>query len=252
MPTTPEPETGGPTSGGAAGGRRTPGPRRRLTRELIVSTAVELIEARGLRALSMRSLAERLEVAPGTLYTYVANRTALETLILDSVIAQDGLPHELPGTWLEKLAAWARDDWVTFREKPWVMELRQANHDFGPASVTWLDSALRVFDGTALPAQVKFDMIDSLDAYVLGAATVHVQSTDRVPGPAPDLQPEIHKANLEATTLAEALNEGATPFSVSRFEFGLRCLLAGFEAIAEQEQDEREPEEGENSSTKAL
>lgn len=235
MPTTPEPETGGPTNGGAAEGRRTPGPRRRLTRERIVSTAVELIEARGLRALSMRSLAERLEVAPGTLYTYVANRTVLETLILDTVIAQDGLPHELPGTWLEKLAAWARDDWVTFREKPWVMELRQANHDFGPASVTWLDSALRVFDGTGLPAQVKFDMIDSLDAYVLGAATVHTQSVDRVPNPAADMLPEIKQAHLEATRLTESMGEGGTPFSQSRFEFGLRCLLAGFQAIAEQE-----------------
>ncbi|WP_017579024.1 TetR/AcrR family transcriptional regulator [Nocardiopsis valliformis] len=236
MPTTPEPETGGTADGGAAGGRRTPGPRRRLSRELIVSTAVELIEARGLRALSMRSLAERLEVAPGTLYTYVANRTVLETLILDSVIAQDGLPHELPGTWLEKLAAWARDDWVTFREKPWVIELRQANHDFGPASVTWLDSALRVFDGTGLPAQVKFDMIDSLDAYVLGAATVHTQSVDRVPNPSADMLPEIQQAHLEATRLIEAVGEGGTPFGQSRFEFGLRCLLTGFQTIAEQEQ----------------
>jgi AcrR family transcriptional regulator len=196
---------------------------------------VELIEARGLRALSMRSLAERLEVAPGTLYTYVANRTALETLILDTVIAQDGLPHELPGTWLEKLATWARKDWVTFREKPWVMELRQANHDFGPASVTWLDSALRVFDGTGLPAQVKFDMIESLDAYVLGAATVHVQSANRVAGPSSDLFPEIQQAHLKSTTLIEALGEGGTPFGRSRFEFGLRCLLAGFRAVAEQE-----------------
>lgn len=235
MLTTPEPEPGGPFHRRASGGRRTPGPRRRLSRELIVDTAVEIIETRGLSALSMRSLAERLGVAPGTLYTYVANRTALESLILDTVIAQDGLPHELPGTWLEKLEAWARDDWVTFREKPWVMELRQANHDFGPASVLWLDSALRVFDGTGLPAQVRFDMIDALDAYVLGAATADVQSTHRVPHPAPELFTEVREAQLETTALDQAMSCGAMPFSASRFEFGLRCLLAGFQAIAEEE-----------------
>ena len=230
-------ETGGAPGGKPSKGRRTPGPRRRLSRELIVDTAIELVEARGLSSLSMRSLAERLGVAPGTLYTYVANRTALEALILDTVVARDGLPHELPGTWLEKLETWARDDWVTFRQKPWVMELRRTNPDFGPASVTWLDSALRVFDGTGLPPQMKFDMIDTLDAYVLGAATVDVQSDDRTPGPAPEMFGGLDEDQLKAPALFRALAAGATPFSVSRFEFGLHCLLTGFRAIAEEARD---------------
>ncbi len=218
--------------------RRAPGPRRRLSRELIVDTAIELVETRGLGALSMRGLAERLGVAPGTLYTYVANRTTLETLILDTVISRDKLPHELPGTWLEKLEAWARDDWTAFREHPWVLELRRANHDFGPSTVTWLDSALRVFDGTGLPAQVKFDMIDTLDAYVRGAATVDLQSTDREPEPDPATFGELDEAHLKAPALVRALASGATPVSTSRFDFGLRCLLAGFRVIAEPYSEE--------------
>ncbi|WP_017587684.1 TetR/AcrR family transcriptional regulator [Nocardiopsis ganjiahuensis] len=237
MPTTPDSGPGGPSRRRASGGRRRPGPRRRLSLELIVDTAIELVEARGLSALSMRSLAERLGTAPGTLYTYVANRSALEALILDAVVARDGLPHELPGTWLEKLETWARKDWVTFREKPWVMELRRANPDFGPASVIWLDSALRVFDGTELPAQVKLDMIDALDAYVLGAATVDVQSNGRAPGPSPELSGKLDEAQLKVPTLFQALSTGATPFSASGFEFGLHCLLAGFRAIAEETRD---------------
>lgn len=236
MPTTPEPEPGGPSDRRASGGRRTPGPRRRLSRELIVDSAIELIEAEGLSSLSMRSLAERLGVAPGTLYTYVANRTALESLILDTVVDRDGLPHELPGTWLGKLEAWARSDWVTFREKPWVMELRQNSHDFGAASVIWLDSALRIFDGTGLPAQAKFHMISTLDAYVIGAATIDVQSPERAPSPAPELAAEVQRALSATTALHQALATGAAPFSPSGFEFGLRCLLAGFQVIAEEEQ----------------
>jgi AcrR family transcriptional regulator len=212
-----------------------------------VDTAIELIEARGLSALSMRSLAERLGVAPGTLYTYVANRTALESLILDTVVDRDGLPHELPGTWLEKLEAWARADWVTFREKPWVIELRHASHDYGPAAITWLDSALRIFDGTGLPAQVKFDMIDALDAYVLGVAAVDVQSSDRTPEVATDRTAEVSRAQLRATALQQAAAAGARPFSASRFEFGLRCLLAGFQAIAEEERLPRGKDPGPSS-----
>lgn len=244
MLTTPEPdEDRSPPEEESSGGRRTPGPRRRLSRELIVDTAIEIIEAHGLSALSMRNLAERLGVAPGTLYTYVANRTALESLILDTVVARDGLPHELPGTWLEQLETWARTDWVSFREKPWVIELRQAGHDYGPATITWLDSALRIFDGTGLPAQVKFDMIDALDAYVLGAATIDVQSSGRTPEVATGRAAEVRQAQLRATALQQAAANGAVPFSAGQFEFGLRCLLAGFQAIAEEQRTQSPPSE---------
>ena len=234
MVTTPVPGSG-PEGPARTGDRRSPGPRRRLSRHLIVDTAIEVVEEGGLASLSMRVLAERLGVAAGTLYTYVANRTALESLILDTVVARDGLPHELPGTWLEKLEAWARNDWAHFRAKPWVVELRRVNNDFGPASVAWLDSAVRVFDGTGLPPQVRFDMIDTLDAYVLGAAAVDTGPQDRAPRPAPGMADEVRRAQLATTALPEALASGATPFSASRFEFGLSCLLAGFAAVAERE-----------------
>ncbi|GAB3720291.1 TetR/AcrR family transcriptional regulator [Nocardiopsis nanhaiensis] len=248
MPTTPEPAAENPPGGGSRGRRRAPGPRRRLSRELIVETAVEMIKAEGLSALSMRKLADRLGVAPGTLYTYVDNRTALETLVLETVIAQDGLPHELPGTWWQKLEAWARSDWAGFRENPWVLELRQSQHDFGPASVRWLDSALRIFEGTGLPEQVKLDMIDTLDSYVRGAATLDVQSAERSSAPAGDLADESMAAYLAAPALRKAVESGAAPFSASRFDFGLRCLLSGFRAMVEEQKPEEQEAEGNEES----
>ena len=237
---TPEPDrTGGSPSGGTPGERRAPGPRRRLSREGIVDAAIEIIEAHGLSGLSMRRLGDRLGVAPGTLYTYVTNRAALQTLILEALIARDDPPHELPGTWVEKLEALARQDWVDFREKPWVLELRQDEHDFGPASVAWLESALRIFDGTGLPAPVRMDIIETLDAYVRGAATIDVQSTGHAAELSRDLATESLQAYQETTALQQAVVTGAMPFSRSRFEFGLHCLLTGFQSIVEEERAKR-------------
>ncbi|WP_307851207.1 TetR/AcrR family transcriptional regulator [Nocardiopsis sp. MG754419] len=202
-----------------------------------MDTAIALVEAEGLSALTMRALGERLGVAPGTLYTYVKGRAALMGLLLDAVVARDGLPHEHPGDWSEKLEAWARRDWVEFREKPWVLELRLSVSDFGPAMLTWLDSAIRVFDGTGLSAQTRLDMIEALDAYVRGAATVAVQSTagGGAGDPMSDRGEEIEAAYLQAEHIQWTLTEGAVAFSGEGFEFGLRSLLAGFRTIADEE-----------------
>ncbi|MFD6100169.1 TetR/AcrR family transcriptional regulator [Nocardiopsis flavescens] len=219
-------------TGGGSAARR--GPRRSLTRERVVDEAIAIVESDGLAALSMRSLAERLGVAPGTLYTYVPNRTALETLILDAVAAGDALPHRLPGPWWLRLEAWARQDLVTFRERPWVLELRRSTPGVGPALIAWLDSALRAFDGTGLPEQVKLDMIEALDAYVCGAAANDAQAHGGERLPDMELFPETGRAYADAHALRRAAGEGALTAHQGQFEFGLRCLIAGFRAVAEE------------------
>jgi AcrR family transcriptional regulator len=210
------------------------GPRRSLTRERIVGEAIALIEADGLTALSMRRLADRLGVAPGTLYTYVADRTALETLILDTVVARDGLPHEHPGPWWRQLEESARRDLVTFRERPWILDLRRSARGVGPALIAWLDSALRVFDGTGLPDQVKLDIIEALDAYVCGAALSDSQSGGDERVPAPELLAEVGEATARAHALRRAMESRALTEHEGQFEFGLRCLITGFRAVAEE------------------
>jgi AcrR family transcriptional regulator len=52
--------------------RKTP-----LTRELVLSTALELVDAEGLDALTMRRLGQELGRDPMSLYRYAANRAAL-------------------------------------------------------------------------------------------------------------------------------------------------------------------------------
>lgn len=60
--------------------------RRRLSRPLVVATALELIDAEGLGALSMRRVGQSLGVEAMSLYGYIANREALLDAVVDSVI----------------------------------------------------------------------------------------------------------------------------------------------------------------------
>ncbi|MBO0896533.1 TetR/AcrR family transcriptional regulator C-terminal domain-containing protein [Arthrobacter sunyaminii] len=51
--------------------------KARLSRELVLGTALELVDANGLEALSMRRLAQELHCDPMSLYRYAENRAAL-------------------------------------------------------------------------------------------------------------------------------------------------------------------------------
>jgi AcrR family transcriptional regulator len=68
-------------------------PRRdALTRTRITAAAVELLDASGAAALTMRKLAERLDVAPPTLYWHVKTKDEVLDLALDAIFAEVTLP----------------------------------------------------------------------------------------------------------------------------------------------------------------
>ncbi|HMH93970.1 MAG TPA: helix-turn-helix domain-containing protein, partial [Streptosporangiaceae bacterium] len=54
----------------------------------ILDTAVALADERGLAAVSMRAIAERVGVTPMALYPYIGNKTALLDAMLGHLLAQ--------------------------------------------------------------------------------------------------------------------------------------------------------------------
>ena len=71
---------------------RLPGQRAGLTRGRVLAAAHELLSDRGLDALSMRALADRLAVSPNALYSHVASKADLIDALLDDVLAEVAAP----------------------------------------------------------------------------------------------------------------------------------------------------------------
>jgi len=67
--------------------------QRGLTRERLVEAALELINEEGLEALSMRALADRLEVKAASLYWHVRDRRELLELLAESILDGVGRPR---------------------------------------------------------------------------------------------------------------------------------------------------------------
>lgn len=65
-----------------------PKPREPLTRERIVDTALGLVDAEGVEALSMRRLGAELGMDPMAVYYYVPNKAALLDAVVEAVMAE--------------------------------------------------------------------------------------------------------------------------------------------------------------------
>ena len=57
-----------------------------LTRESIISAAIELAEEEGLEGLSFRKLASRLRITPMALYRHISHKRELEGLVAAHII----------------------------------------------------------------------------------------------------------------------------------------------------------------------
>jgi AcrR family transcriptional regulator len=81
-----------------------PEEQRGLTRERLVEAALELIDEEGLEGLSMRALADRLQVKASSLYWHVRDRDELLELLADAILESVSRPRQR-ATWRETVQA---------------------------------------------------------------------------------------------------------------------------------------------------
>ncbi len=85
--------------------RRAPGNRAGLTAVQIIAAARALIEQEGVESLTMRGLAERLGVAPNSIYSHFADKAALVDAVLDDLLAEIPAPLVTVGPWQDGIVA---------------------------------------------------------------------------------------------------------------------------------------------------
>ncbi|MFC5747816.1 TetR/AcrR family transcriptional regulator [Actinomadura rugatobispora] len=149
------------------------GPRPRLTVEEIVRAAIEIADAEGLDALSMRRIAESLGVAPMSIYTYVPGKSELIDLMLDRAIGELAPPAdaaaggaEWAGEWRDRLERMAREHWDLYHRHPWMLQVSLGRPPMGPNLLDKYERELRAVDGLGL---TDLEM-DSVVALVTGFA----------------------------------------------------------------------------------
>jgi AcrR family transcriptional regulator len=116
--------------------------RPQLTRERVVAEALAVIAEDGAQALTMRTLAARLGVVPGTLYRHVRNKQQLQDLVLDGVLAEvDGdVDAALP--WTEQIKLLAHRLREVLEDHPGVAGILKTRDPLGPHSLALAEAFL--------------------------------------------------------------------------------------------------------------
>jgi AcrR family transcriptional regulator len=229
--------------GVAGGGRRGPKPRHSV--EEVVQAAIDLADAEGIAALSMRGVAEMLGLSPMSLYTYVPSKAELMDLMLDRVAGEQQAPDLPVDGWRARLEQIARQGWTRAQRHPWILQVGTHRPPLGPNVLARVEATLRAVDGLGL-TEMEMDQLTSLIGdYVRGAvrAALDAREIEQASGMTDEqwwaMNTPLLEGLVDATRypttvkIGEAYKSGrmAAPDHERSFEFGLQRVLDGVEAF---------------------
>ncbi|MGW4896072.1 TetR/AcrR family transcriptional regulator C-terminal domain-containing protein [Kitasatospora sp. NPDC004240] len=217
-----------------------------LTRERIVRTALELADAEGLGAVSMRAVATRLGVSAMSPYRYVTSKEDLVLLMADAAFGEEGYPAVPPEGWRARLELGARTLWTLFRRHPWLAHVSPLTRPMLlPCLLTHAEWALAALEGHGLDAITRMDVHILLYSHVEGiAVNLEREAQARAATGMTDDQWMDHQAPALGAVadsgrfpafarLTAALSDGYELDLDALFEFGLANLLDGLTARIE-------------------
>ena len=200
---------------------RGPGtPDHELSRERIVRAAIEIADAEGLTALSMRGVASRLGVAVMSPYRYVDGKDDLLLLMADAAYGEETWPAEPPEGWRARMELAARTLWALHRRHPWLAQISSPARPPLPGLMVHADWALSALDGHGLDPATLRTLGVLTHSYIQGIA-VHLERAQAVIG-----LPEDGWAHTPGPAMA-ALDDGCDLDLDVLFETGLKLMLDG-------------------------
>jgi DNA-binding transcriptional regulator YhcF (GntR family) len=159
----------------APGGRRRRVPRtggESPTREAVVELAVELADADGLAAVSMRRLASELGRPTMSVHGLVRGKDDLVSAMLDHVFTTE-VPPEVPARagWRERLRAGALRQWSVYGRHPWAARAISLHRPQPlPALFALAEWDLSALELVEPDPERRFDLHIVLVGYVRGMA----------------------------------------------------------------------------------
>ncbi|GAA1804206.1 TetR/AcrR family transcriptional regulator [Nesterenkonia flava] len=212
------------------------GPRASLTLPQIITAAIEIADAEGLSALSMRRLAKELGVGTMSLYRYVPGKSELLNLMLDHMIA---LETDLPqGSWRELVEASAHSSRRLYLDHPWLLQVNWSRAAMGPNSIANMDVMVSALLELPISDQERIMLVSLIDGYVTGSVRQEIQyeSSASDYGVSDDqfwtLQlPWLKRAMASGRypAMAQLGDDAYTGGWDEQFAYGLRMLLDGIE-----------------------
>lgn len=122
------------------GGSR--GPRARISTGEVVDAALQLADTSGLPAVTIRRLADALDVSTMSVYTHVNSRDDLLVLMADAAHRAMARPSYGRLGWRNRVQQVAESNLALLRARPWLHDIVDQRTALGPGTIAKYDHEL--------------------------------------------------------------------------------------------------------------
>lgn len=210
------------------------GPSGPLSREKIVTAAIDVADEVGLEAMTMKRVAERLSAGAMSLYRHVADKDELIAAMVEQVTDEYTHPDQAGLDWREAMHTLARQDWGAYLDHPWMLTATATTAPpFGTASLTVMEWALTALDELEMPPPVAARAIMTINNYVQGSARVLLGGSQAEAGddPGRNWQQRLADVDLDAfPRLSRLIRHPLPDGERDWFADGLDVILDGIES----------------------
>jgi AcrR family transcriptional regulator len=223
------------------------GPKQRVSVDEVIRAGVEVADAEGLPAFSMRKVADRLGLKLMSIYTYVPGKNELIGLMVDEVMGEQQLPPHT-GTLRERMTAIADLSWDEYHRHPWLLQVENSRPWIGPHGSDRYEWQLAAIEGAGFTDLEMDQVVTLLSGFTAAAAraSVDARRTAEQSG-----MTDVEWWNINAPVLERVMPMGAYPISGRvgqvageeynavgdprrSYRFGLARILDGLEQLLDR------------------
>jgi AcrR family transcriptional regulator len=220
--------------------------RTYLNRDRVLRRAVELADDAGIEALSMRRLAQELEVVPMALYKHVKNKEELLDGMVEVIIGEIDPPVTGAG-WKTTVRERVLSARRALQRHPWARSVLETRTTQTPAVLDYMDSFTGMFLAGGLSVDLTHHVMHAIGGRMWGF-TQELFDDSAAKKQAPPMPPEAQAAmfqmmaerypNILAVATSTPHDQGSVVGDGCddqfEFEFALDLMLDGFERLHER------------------
>lgn len=206
--------------------------RETVSRERVLSAAMDLADESGIDAVTMRELGRRLGIEAASLYNHVSGKDDVLDALVERAIALIEVPSE-GVDWKEGMRRRAISARGVFSCHRWAAALIDSRARAGAASLAYVDRNLGVLIGAGFSPAMAASAMLIIDGYIYGferqQSNLGVEDDDASTEAAQEVRDAIPEGAFPNIMLV-ATQYAETPFDIdTAFEFGLGLILDGLE-----------------------
>ncbi len=212
--------------------------RTPLNRERILRAAVEVADRDGLESLSMRNVAQELDVVPMALYRHVANKDEMLDGMVDAVVGEID-PPESDLDWKTAMRRRILSARRMLLRHPWAARVIESRTEATPAVIGYFDEMIGLFLAGGFSIELTHHALHAMGSRLLGFTQ---ELFDDTPDIDPEVEAEMYKAMADTYPNIGQMIEIVMHDDASvvgnrgcddqfEFEFALDLMLDGLEKL---------------------